>query len=402
MALNFPTPDEVADEYLENLKVLKPDVDISLEDSDWWIRSRVVGGVMSGVYQDQENISNDAFPQSARHAALLKHLQILFVAPNNDFKPATSSVGKTSVSGTPFATAPAGTQMTYVPNGNVYQTTASVTLDGTGNAIVAVTSVGTGQNQNLLEGASLQIASPPSGFNSAATVVGGPLADGRNGETDQEAAARIEQRYQNPPAGGTVGDYKSYALGADPSVVDASVIRYIFGLGTVGVIVTAGTTDIDTAVTNGDPVVRVPDQSLLDKVQLALESQAPLTDCPFAIAPVEVAIDVTVMARYTTGNGATIPIGQTLSQDQLVVREISRAIYKVPPGGRKIGGTGFVLASELEEVLDNNLGNTPYVQGNFTQILQDRQVENLSASGPNRYILGRELAKPGTITIVSF
>lgn len=209
-------------------------------------------------------------------------------------------------------------------------------------------------------------------------------------------------RYQNPPAGGTVADYRNYALNADPSVVDANVIRYIFGLGTVGVIVTAGTTDIDAAVTNGEPVVRIPSQTLLDKVQASLDAQVPLTDCAFAQAPAEVDIDVTVRVRYNNGNGATVPPGQTLTQDELVRREISRAIYKTPPGGRQIGGTGFVIASELEEVLDIGLANTPYVQGSFAQIVEDRQVEDLSASGSNRYILQTELAAPGTISIVSF
>lgn len=406
MSIAFPTPDEVADEYLDHLKVLKPDVDISLTDSDWWIRSRVVGGVMSGVYQDQSLISNDAFPQSARHDALAEHLQTIFASPANVFKPATASVGTVQLTGTPGSAIPNNTQMTYTPNGNTYQTVGTFTMPGSGVLDVPVESVSTGQNQNLLEGADLQLASPPSGINSGGVVVNGPLADGRDSETDTEAAARILARYQNPPAGGTVADYKNYAINADPSVVDANVIRYIFGLGTMGVIVTAGTTNIDAAINAGDPIVRIPNQSLLDTVQLALESQVPETDCPFAIAPVEVPIDVTVKIRYSKGDGSTIPpvqlSGQTLTQDQLVIREVRRAIYKVPPGGRKIGATGFVLASEIEEVLDTNLGNTPYITGNLTQILEDRQCLDLSASGPNRFILGTQLAAPGNIVIESF
>lgn len=401
MALNFPSPDEVADEYLTNLKARKPEVDISLTDSDWWIRSRVVGGVMSGIYADQRLVANDAFPQSARHDALLAHLQLLFVAPNNAFKSAQISNGNIKFGGTSGSTLPALTQFTYAPNGNVYQTTSTVVLTSA-TGVAPAQSVSTGQNQNLLEGALLGLSSPPSGINATGVVFGGPFADGRDIETDQQAALRILLRYQNPPAGGTVADYRNYALNADPSVVDANVVRYIYGLGTVGVIVTAGTTDIDSAVTNGDPVVRIPSQLLLDKVQAALAAQVPLTDCPFAQAPVEVSIDVTAQIRYNAGNGSTVPPGQTLTQEQLVKREITRAIYKTPPGGRQIGGTGFVIASELEEVLDIGLANTPYVQGSFAQIVADRQIEDLSASGANRYILPTELAAPGNITIVSF
>lgn len=399
MALSFPTPDEVADEYLTNLKARKPEVDISLTDSDWWIRSRVVGGVLSGVYADQSAIADDAFPQNARHEALNKHLFLLF---NGTFKTATVAQGNVLMTGTPGSNIPINTQMTYTPNGNTYQTTVASTLDGNGNAIVPVQSVNTGQNQNLLSGASLALASPPAGVASTATVTGGPLANGRDAETDDQAASRILLRYQNPPAGGTVADYLNYALNADPSVVDVNVIRYIFGLGTMGVIVTAGTTDIDAAVTNGDPVVRVPSQVLLDKVLAALNAQVPLTDCVFVLPPIEVPIDVKVRVRYSSGDGNTVPPGQTLTQDALVMREISRAIYKTPPGGRQVAGTGFVVASEIEEVLDEGLGNTPYIQGSFSQFLQDRDILDLSASGPNRYILGTELAAPGTITILSF
>lgn len=408
MSISFPSPDEVADEYLANLKVLKPNVDISLTDSDWWIRSRVVGGVMAGLYQDQSLISDDAFPQSARHDALASHLQTLFLAPANVFKPATPSIGTVQITGTPGASVPDLMQMTYTPNGNTYQVPSgsggTIPLSGIGN--FSVESIGAGQSQNLLEGAVLQIGSPPSGVNGTATVVDGPLADGRNTETDTEAAARILARYQNPPAGGTKADYKNYAINADASVVDANVIRYIFGLGTMGVIVTAGTTDIDAAINAGDPIVRIPNQALLDKVLAALEAQVPETDCPFVIAPVEVPIDVTFKVRYVSGDDNTIPAvqlqGQTLTQKQLVIREIQRAIYKVPPGGRSIGGTGFVLASEIEEVVDQNLANTPYVQGNITQILEDRDCLDLSASGPNRFILGTQLAAPGNIIIESF
>ena len=78
MALLFKTPSQISTEYLEQLKTLKPEVDISRTDSDWYIRSRVVGGVLSGAYADQRKIADDAFPQSARREALEKHLNVYF------------------------------------------------------------------------------------------------------------------------------------------------------------------------------------------------------------------------------------------------------------------------------------------------------------------------------------
>lgn len=396
MALDFKTPEEIANQYLTWLKGLKPEVNTDQTDSDWWIRSQVVGGVFSGVYADQRKISEDAFPQNARHEALENFLQLYF---NESFEAATVAIGNVKVTGITTSTVPVGTEFSYTPNGNTYQATETVVLDGP-SGIVPVQSINPGQSQNLLEGATLNISSPPPGIDSTANVYGANLSDGKNEETDDEAKTRILNRIRNPLSGGTVTDYQQWANDADPSVNDANVIRYIYGPGSVGVVITAGTTDIDEAVTNGEPVVRIPSSGLIEEVQFYIDARKPLTDCAHVLAPSLKSIAVTVHVRYETGDGTSVPNGQTLTQEELVVREVKRAIYKTPPGGRRIGSTGFVLASEIEEVLDAGLSTTPYTEGEFAQILRDRQVQDLSASGVNLIIGETELAEPGVITVV--
>lgn len=396
MTLDYKTPDQIAEQYLLTLKTLKPEVNTSQTDSDWWIRSRVVGGVFSGVYADQAKISNDVFPQSARREALEKHLELYF---NEGFKAATQAIGTVMVSGTIGASFLIGTQLQYGPNGNIYAATETVILDATTGA-VSVQSINTGQSQNLLEGAALTIPSPPAGIGNAATVIDGNISDGRDVETNDQAAARILIQVRTPLAGGKVADYVQFALDADPSVVSANVLRYPFGFGTVAVVITAGTTDIDQALDNGLPIVLIPSDELVATVQTYIETQNPVTDCASVLAPASVGIDVTVSVRYVTGDSDTILSGQTLTQRQLVQREVQRAIYKTPPGGRQLGGSGFVVASEIEEVIDINLSAEPYTIGNIVQILSDRQVHDLAATGPNRSLLGNELALPSVITIV--
>jgi uncharacterized phage protein gp47/JayE len=396
VAINFKTPEEIAAQYLTWLKGLKPEVNTSQTDSDWWIRAQVIGGVFSGVYADQRKIAEDAFPQNARHEALENFLQLYF---NESFKAATQSQGNIKVTGVTGSIIPIGTEFTYTPNGNVYQATESITLSQA-SGVVAVQSINPGQDQNLLEGAALTISSPPAGIDSTALVYGGNLADGTNEESDDAAKTRILNRIRNPLSGGTKTDYEQWAVESDQSVNQASAIRYIFGPGTVGVVITAGTTDIDDAVTNGDPVVRIPSTGLIESVQEYIDARKPLTDCAHVIAPNLKSVNVIVNVRYETGDGTTIPNGQTLTQEELVVREVKRAIYKVPPGGRRIGSTGFVLASEIEEVIDAGLSTTPYTEGEFAQILRDRQVQDLSASGANLIIAETELAEPGVVTVV--
>lgn len=394
MAIDYRTPDEIADEYLLELKSKKPEVNINQTDSDWYIRGRVVGGVVSGVYSDQRLIANDAFPQRARRDALGRWLDLYL---DDTFRPATQAEGLAVVYGASGSSVPVDQQFLYVPNGNVYQATTGVDFGSATAVLVPIISVNSGQDQNLLTGAEFLISSPPSGVSSAAAASGN-ISDGRNEETNEEAATRILLRIRTPIAGGTASDYRQWAIEADPSVVDANVIRFPFGFGTVGVVIAAGTTDIDAALDAGLPIVRIPSQALVERVQEYLEAKGPLTDCVTAFAPSGVNVDVTVRVSFVSGDLDTVLSGQTLTQGELVAREVERAIYKTPPGGRQIGGSGFVLASEIEEVIDLGLSASPYTLGQIP-ILSDRQVLDLSVTGPNLFLLATQVTFPGTITV---
>lgn len=397
MALIYPSPTDVATDYRTILKTLKPEVNVDQEDSDWWIRSQVVGGVFSGIYADQRKIADDAFPQNARREALQKHLQTYF---GRDFNPPQPSIGDVMISGPIGGTLPAHTQFIYGPNGNTYQSILDVTLTAA-TGVATILSDGSGQSQNLLSGVILQLSSPPAGFGSSATAVT-DIADGKDEETNESAAAEILAFIQQPPAGGTAADYIRFGQQADPSVVDVSVIRFLNGLGTLGMVITAGTTNIDSALNNGQPVVREPSQALIDEVQAYVNTQKVETDCVEVFGPQVLFLNVTVKVRYVSGTGSTIEPNTGLTQDDLVRREVKRAIYKTPPGGRRFGGQGFVVASEIEEVIDLGASAAPYTIGTYAQILSDRDVLDLSATGPNLMILPTQLVEPGTITVTGF
>jgi uncharacterized phage protein gp47/JayE len=376
---------------------LKPEINKDQQDSDWWVRSRVVGGVVSGLYGDMLKTANDAFPQSARQEAVARHLDLWL---SDTFRDAQQSVGSVVVSGVTGTTVPSALELVYDPNGNTYLTTESIVLSAT-TGLVAVQSVNTGQAQNLLSGAVLTISSPPGGLNSTATVAAGGLADGRDEETTEEAANRVLARVRQPTAGGTESDYQNFALSADPSVTGANVLRFVYGLGTVGVVITAGTTDIDSAVDNDEAIVRVPSDALLETVRDYVDARNPVTDCLHMLKPQEIPQDVTFRVRWSEGyTGATIPTGQTKTLLELLEREINRALYKVPTGGRHIGASGYIIASEIEEVVDLALSASPYQTGTLAQVILDRAVEDLTPTGANRLMRPTETVVPGTITII--
>lgn len=397
MAINFKTPDDIADEYLTNLKILKPNVNKDQTDSDWFIRGKTLGGVASGIYADQQRISDDAFPQSARHDALDRHLFVYF---NGTFNPASQAQGNLFTTAATGSFMAAGTQWTYGPNSNSYQTTEDVTYTAP-TAIVPVRSIGSGASQNLLPGAVLTLSSPPAGVGNSATALFPGLADGTDSESDQDAATRILNRIRFPVAGGTKTDYEQFARAADTRVTSATVFRYIFGLGTVGIVITSGTTDIDAAINSDSPIIRTPSDELVAIVQRYIESVNPLTDCAHVLKPNEVAQNVTFRVNYAAGfNGSSILAGQTLTLNQLVQREISRTLYKMPIGGRQLGTSGYILASEIEEGVDIALSGEAYITGSIAKIIIDRQCDNLAATSTNRLVARDEIFKPGTLTII--
>jgi len=382
---------------------LKPDVNTAQTDSEWWIKSRVVGGVISGVYGDQKKLADDPFPQSARSEAIERHLQTYF---NEGFTAATKAVGDALLVGNLGTVIGVGAiEFVYAPNGNTYVNTEEVTLVGpnpTGaTGVVAVESINLGQSQNLLEGASLSISSPPAGIESTATVYGADLSGGRDEETPDEASVRILARIRNPISGGTKTDYEQWAFEASDQVTSSKVFRHIRGLGTVGVSVTAGTTDIDTALDEEQAIVRIPTQDILDDVAAYLETVKPLTDCVTVLSPSEVSQNITVNVSFAEGYDENSVIGgETLSLGEIVEREVKRALYKLPIGGRVINNVGYIVASEIEEAIDLKLSALPFTEGSIGQVLVDRQVQDLAGSGTNRMLAENEIVIPGTITVV--
>lgn len=395
MTLDYKNSSEVGDEYLRTLKSLKPEVNTDQNDSDWWVRSRVIGGVFSGVYADQQKVNKDIFPKSARLDALERHLETWGL---EERKAAQQAEGSVLVTGAIGSTISIGLQFQHAPTDNIYTASSGFVMSATA-AIVPVISVGTGQSQNLLTGTILALPSPPGGVNSSATVIS--LSDGRDQETEEEMAQRILDRIQNPLSGGTETDYEFWATESDPAVTSAKILRFPFGPGTVGVYITSGTTNIDEAIDENQPIIRQPSAQLIEKVYDYIDALNPITDCHYVFGIQEIPLDVTMNVRFIDGiTGSTVLEGQSLTAIQLVEREIKRALYKIPTGGRLVGGSGYIFASELEEAIDDKLSSSPYAEGSLAQIIADRQCQNLSASGVNRLILGSQAVIPGTLSVV--
>lgn len=396
MAITIKTPQQIAQDFLDNLKNLKPNLNTDQTDSDWYIKSRVIGGVVAGVYADLNKISNDAFPQSARAEAVDQHLQVW---TGTGLRSATFSSGDVSVTGTATGiTIVAGTQFVHAPTQNYYNSTEEVTTtDYVTN--IPVVSVVTGIDQNLTTGASLTIISPPLNITSTATVVTPGIASGTDAETAEEGAARVLQLIRSQRRGATESDYISWAFAADISIKDVKILRYPYGLGTVGLVLAGGTTDIDTAVDNDETIVFTVSSVVSTAVRDYVDAINPLTDTVFATSVIELSMNIVIDVKFVSGDQNTLVADTGKTQGELVAREIIRSLYKAPIGGLIVdnSGFGYIYFSDIEEQIDTKLH---YIDGIDHQIVIYRRVTSLGGAAAPRVGLSlSQKAIPGTITI---
>lgn len=404
----FPKPSEIQDQYFRILKSVKPSINTNDINSDFVIRGKTVSGVMSGIYGDQQKVDNDTFISSARPEALLLKGQD-YAIPR---QPATyAKSGQIRVPGTNGTIVnPGDLTFLYRPTNVLYTNTTGGTVSG-GFIDVSIQCNIQGQLGNVATPDTLAVISPPTGIQQTASVEQS-IADGSDIETFDSYRARLLSRQQEPPAGGNVTDYPKFAFEADPSVRSARVRRFGRGLGTMDIYITTGSTDIDTAVTNGQSIVRIPSPTTLAIVQAYYDTHAPETDMPRVYAPTETEIDATVKVILVDGlTLSSVPASPiynplNLTCGQLIEREIGRILYKQPVGGRTLPGEsgGWIVAADIEAALDEWLSGvndavTGALKGKIP-ILADRQIEPLDGANYDKSIGQNELVIPGDFTII--
>jgi uncharacterized phage protein gp47/JayE len=406
---NFPLPSDLQTQYFQILKSIKPSININDKNSDFVIRGIAFSRFMSGAYGDQQKVNNDTYIGSARPEALTLRGDDLALAQ----QPATQSESpQARITGTVATVVSAGLTMQYVPTGIVYQVVTAGVINGSGYFDATIQALTAGQIGNVLAPDTLSIISPPPGITQSVSLLQS-LSDGSDIESTDSYRQRLLSRFQNPPAGGNQTDYPAFGFAADPSVRTVTINRFGRGLGTVDVYITTGTTDIDSAVTNGLSIVRVPTSLLIAAVQAYYDAHVPLTDCAEVFGPTEITQNVTM--NYVLAPGLTLtsipsdPINNplNLTVQQLMDREVGRALYKVPIGGYKITGftDGFVLASAIEESVDKwlsaEIDTATQLPIGIIPILVDRQVQQLNPPNYNQSIAGNNIVAPGTITLIA-
>lgn len=371
MAEIFKTPLEIVNEMLEDLEAI---TGVALSATDF-SREEVIkmwtqAGAISMARARIRRTYDDFFPQSASEEALEKHLAARQLPDRSQAQKSTGVIRHTGTDGVSIGI---GTQVRRRSDGSVFQAiTAGVVASGVLD--LTYESVSTGANQNLdVTGQVFDMITVIAGVDSTATNQTFFLS-GRDLETAAEMLERIEAHDRNDDSGGNLVAYETWAREASPQVVRAKSIKHPRGVGTVDTIITSGTTDIETAVRNGDAVTRLPSNTLIDLVQAYILEKNPTTDDHETVAPTEVALNVTI--AFDLYDEALRPSVET--EIEILTKVF---LYEAQP-------SEVLHPTELERRIDRRVGH----------LIEARRVSDFSGGGPTYTVPSDKLLIPGTIT----
>lgn len=206
MPLERPTLAQLVDRTQADIEARLPGADSRLRRSVLGVLARVFAGVAHLLYGFLDWAWKQMFVTLAE-GVILRSLH----ASKWGMPPiaATFAGGNVTFIGVNGSVIEAGTLLQR-SDARQFRTKAEVTVAG-GSAIVAVEAVVAGKDGNTAAGSVLNLVSPVAGVQAAATVAAGGLFGGEDEEADDALRARILERIQDPPHGGSKADYRRWA-----------------------------------------------------------------------------------------------------------------------------------------------------------------------------------------------
>lgn len=245
--------------------------------------ARAVSGLSHVLHGHLVFLSKQIFPDQAEIEYLERWASIYGLERN----PAVFAQIQIDVTFTSPGTVPAGTvyqrsdQTEYTVDSDIVAAVAGV-VQGT------LTASESGSSANIDDGQTLSLQSPIAAVETDA-LVDSTIIEGEDQETDELFRQRIVDRIQNPPAGGTVEDYKAFAFTVS-GVTRVWVLPGYLGLGTVGV----------SFVQDNDSPSIIPSVAEVQAVQLAIDERKPVTAEAIVFAPSENLVDITIALNPNT------------------------------------------------------------------------------------------------------
>ncbi len=257
-------------------------VDPALAKSVAGALADTVAGAVHGLYGAIAWYGRQILPDTAEDEDLERHAALYNLAPTA----ASAASGNITFTGTNGSVIPSGAELQRA-DGALYSTTADATI-AAGTATAAATASAAGAAGNAIAGVSLTLTTPIGGVNSSATVASGGLAGGADIESIDSLRARLQERLEEVPQGGSASDYVRWALEV------AGVTRaWAFPLeGGAGTVTVRFVRDNDVSI--------IPDAGEVAAVQAYIEEVRPTGAALTVAAPTAVAFNFTVALTPNT------------------------------------------------------------------------------------------------------
>ena len=330
MAYQRPTLQQIIERKIADLDSRLPTASARLRRSVLNALLRASAAVEHGLYGYIAHVAKQIVPDRADGEHLERYADWWGVIRT----PAVASVGTVDVIGT--GTVPAGALMQRA-DGVEYVVNAELIVAGTGT--LSVTSTTLGKVGNDVAGAPLSFISPIAGIQSAAVVGALALTGGADVETDDALRARLRERVQKPPHGGSKFDYDRWAKEV-AGVTRVWTMPQWLGEGTVGVFV----------VRDNDANM-IPDAAEIQAVQDYIDTVRPITARVTVLAPIPAPQDFTIqIAPFSTEIKAAV---------EAEITDLLRREAAVEDGS----GSGAILISHIREAVSIAAGEHNHVLG---------------------------------------
>lgn len=281
MPWQTPTLREVRGVVRDYVRASLPGADASIANSVLRVLADNQGGLCHLNLQYIDWLALQLLPDTAETEWLDRHGDIWLVNADGTTgrKLATLASGTVNFTGVAGTVVPLNARLVGAIG---YETTAEITI-GTGPTIAPVRALDTGSIGNVASGENLTLASDVPNADSVVTVI--EITGGVDTETDEQLRVRILHRIRNPPMGGAVADYVTWAL-AVPGVTRAwAAVEQGIGTITVRFLMDDLRADDDGWPTSSD----------VQAVAAYIDVMRPVTvkDC-YVLAPIKQFIDISI------------------------------------------------------------------------------------------------------------
>lgn len=376
---------DIALDYQNQVYALNPDLNPYAQGGDYWVRSQVLGGVLSGVYLDIMLKFLNVFPQNSYSFYVDKWLASLSLPPRHAAFPAKGSAVP-NVAPTSNTVIPAGTTMTYagsVPLSYVFVVDQTTTIPAGQIVPIPITSQNLGVGTSV--GVNSILKSTPT-FPDIDSFTVTYMADGSDEETDDQALARVLYYFQYPPEAASVGYYKKLALQV-PLVTDAFILNNINNQNIVGIYVLSGGGNLDQIANdpNSYPYTRTASPQTIQNTKNYIEINRNATSTTYVSSVETYLIPNVVKVAVELGPNLTLQTflpQYNMTVELLIKREVRRAILKTPIGGHRVNTVPYLFVSDITDGLGIGLGSKENLKGLYATLLLDWEV-TLVGGTPN-------------------